>query len=397
VVSFVRIRLQMAVAFLTAASAAAAQPTTPLSDLGAGTYLGFTGGLYENGSNEVPADHLAIGLAHANAIEPLDAAGSPSLTGKVVLLSIGMSNTTQEFCSAQGTTPCASWSFVGQTLADAGVDHTVLTLVNGARGGKSASYWTSPTSPEYDRIRDVDLANAGATEAQVQAAWVKVANPGPTLSLPSAGADAYTLVAQMGSIARALRTRYPHLHIVYFSSRIYAGYATTTLNPEPYAYESALAVRWVIEAQIGQERGGAADARAGDLDPAGGAPWLSWAAYPWANGTAARSDGLVWLRSDLESDGTHPSTSGETKVGAMLLTFWKGDPTSRRWFRAWARGDVDGSGALDVNDVFFLIDRLFTGGPPTAGSGDVNGDGRLDVADVFYLINHLFAGGPPPV
>jgi hypothetical protein len=28
--------------------------------------------------------------------------------------------------------------------------------------------------------------------------------------------------------------------------------------------------------------------------------------------------------------------------------------------------------------------------------GNVNGDGALDVVDVFYLINYLFAGGPPP-
>ena len=30
---------------------------TPLNDLGSGTYLGFAGGLYENGTNQPPADH----------------------------------------------------------------------------------------------------------------------------------------------------------------------------------------------------------------------------------------------------------------------------------------------------------------------------------------------------
>ncbi len=32
----------------------------------------------------------------------------------------------------------------------------------------------------------------------------------------------------------------------------------------------------------------------------------------------------------------------------------------------------------------------------TCAHGDVNGDGAVDVADVFYLINFLFAGGPAP-
>ena len=73
---------------------------TPLNDLGAGTYLGFEGGLYENGTNQPPADHLSVGLARKALVRPLDTNGSPSATGKIVLLSIGMSNTTQEFCSA---------------------------------------------------------------------------------------------------------------------------------------------------------------------------------------------------------------------------------------------------------------------------------------------------------
>jgi photosystem II stability/assembly factor-like uncharacterized protein len=62
-------------------------------------------------------------------------------------------------------------------------------------------------------------------------------------------------------------------------------------------------------------------------------------------------------------------------------------------------GDVDGSTVVDVNDVFYLINYLFAGGPaPTcAGSGNVSGDSITDVNDVFYLINYLFAGGPAPI
>ncbi len=62
------------------------------------------------------------------------------------------------------------------------------------------------------------------------------------------------------------------------------------------------------------------------------------------------------------------------------------------------RGDVNASGVVDVQDVFYLINALFAAGPPPvcAGSGDVNGDGVTNASDIFYLINYLFAGGPPP-
>jgi hypothetical protein len=60
-------------------------------------------------------------------------------------------------------------------------------------------------------------------------------------------------------------------------------------------------------------------------------------------------------------------------------------------------GDADGSGTVDVADVFYLINYLFAGGPAPVGCADADGNLTLDVADVFYLINYLFASGPPPV
>lgn len=305
-----------------------------LNDLASGTYLGFPGGLYPGGSNTVPAQHNTVGLNRANAVQPLDLNGNPSPSGKIVLLSVGMSNTTQEFCSASSELPCDSWTFMGQAAADPSVNRTTLAIVNGAMGGRSASFWDSPTDPDYDRVRDTRLAPQGLSEQQVQIAWVKVANPGPTVSLPSALADAYTLETQMGNIVRALKVRYPNLQQVFLSSRIYGGYAATTLNPEPYAYESGFAVKWVMQAQIDQMQNGGivVDAHAGDLNYNTVAPWIAWGPYLWANGTTARSDGLIWVSSDFQSDGTHPAQSGEQKGGTMLLNFFKNSPYTKCWF-----------------------------------------------------------------
>ena len=218
--------------------------TVPLDELGTGLYLGqLAGGLYPGGANVAPPAHLAAGRARARAIVPLNAAGEPDPTGRYVLLSIGMSNTTQEFCSASETyVACNSWTFMGQAAADATVDDEALVIVNGARGGQVASTWDAPTDSNYDFVRDSRLTPAGVAEQQVVAAWVKVANPTPSVGLPAANADAYTLLVRMGNIARALKSRYPNLQLAFFSSRVYAGYASTTLNPEPYAYESGFAV-----------------------------------------------------------------------------------------------------------------------------------------------------------
>ena len=64
----------------------------------------------------------------------------------------------------------------------------------------------------------------------MQVAWVKVANAQPSVSLPTASADAYQLEIQTGNIVRAMKVRYPNLEMVFLSSRIYAGYATTATN-----------------------------------------------------------------------------------------------------------------------------------------------------------------------
>lgn len=175
----------------------------------------------------------------------------------------------------------------------------------------------------------------GLSERQVQIAWVKVVNPQPRVSLPSASADAFVLAGQIGQIARALKTRYPNLQQMFLSSRIYAGYANTDLNPEPYAFESGFSVKWAIESQIDQMAGGSDVGRTGDLrHDAGVAPWVGWGPYLWADGTTPRPDGLTWEQSDFMYDGTHPAAPARRKVGTMLLTFFTTSPVTSCWFLA---------------------------------------------------------------
>ncbi len=61
-------------------------------------------------------------------------------------------------------------------------------------------------------------------------------------------------------------------------------------------------------------------------------------------------------------------------------------------------GDTDNSGAVDVDDVVFLINFIFGGGPAPDPyeRGDVNCNGWIDIDDVVYLIQYIFGGGPSP-
>jgi hypothetical protein len=83
-------------------------------------------------------------------------------------------------------------------------------------------------------------------------------------------------------------------------------------------------------------------------------------------------------------------------AGGFVVT-WQGASEIKARQYCYLAGDADGSGVIDLSDVFYLINNLFASGPAPVHASDFNGDGNLDVADVFAMINFLFAGGPAPV
>ncbi len=284
----------------------------PLTEMGESLYKGFPGGLYPGTLNQRPAAHNAAGLALAHSIIPLDTLGLPDpANGKIVLLSVGMSNTGQEFSVFEATADTFQ------------LRNPHVEVVNGAQAGQTASIIRDPDAQFWTVLERERLYSHRVKPAQVQVVWLKQANIAPNEAFP---VHAEKLQADIHAVLRLLPLKFPNIRLCYLSSRTYGGYATTQLNPEPYAYESGLTVKWLIEAQIDGDT-------ALSYEPSSRrAPWLSWGPYLWASGPNPRQDGLVWLPVDVASDGTHPSDAGRRKVADLLLRFFSTDETSVPWF-----------------------------------------------------------------
>jgi len=294
-------------------------PMVALTDLGTGTYQGSQAGLYPNGSNVRPASHDSDGVTFAQGIQPLDSNGNPSPTGKYVLLAVGESTAQNEF---------------NRFLPIANADPTknpMLVIVNGGQGGATPNNFTSSTSVYWNMVLNNYLPQNGVTANQVVAIWMEDVDGIAKGTFPT---DIATLQTEYETIMQTMHTLFPNLKLMYFSSRVYAGYSNGVgkpPNPEPYAYEMSFAVKWAIQDQLN----GNANL---NYNPNNGpvvAPWMSWGPYYWSNGMLGRNDGLVWDCEDFSSDGTHPSsTFGQLKVASQLLNFLKTDDTTTPWYLA---------------------------------------------------------------
>jgi hypothetical protein len=322
----------------------------PLTDLG-GSYKGEDGGLYGQRKNEPPPAHRSAYLQESAKIRPLDAGGRPAPEGIIGLVTIGFSNTNLE-----------SMEFKTAANADPQKSPRVV-IVNGAIGGRSAVMWAYDGAeclpmPEQQRLDkamdqarmpkanrrrppgvpakdtwptlDQRLKREGLSPRQVQAVWLKQVEAGPR-TFGDFPAHAKALEADMADILIIAKKRFPNLRVALLSSRTYAGWAGPNCgSPEPFAYESAFGVRWLIRRQIQGDPQLNYDAARGEVK----SPLLLWGPYLWACGNRPRkSDGAVWSQQDVRPDDhMHPSQAGCRKVTEMLLKFLKSDAGTRRWF-----------------------------------------------------------------
>jgi hypothetical protein len=319
-------------------------PNKPLNDLGQGEYIAGDGshnqgGLYPSGFNQRPSAYNTEGIditTDPNGIVPRNKdTGQPDPNGKIVMISIGMCNTTKEFGGALGVDVHQGfrWRVMNDDFANLW-RNPPLVVVDCAQSGKDAAKWASANpqgdednNPWKELNRRLQNAPMGQlSRKQVQIVWLKEALIDPAL-FPYGPWPAHVNALQgfLETILHDLASPdyFGNVKMVFLSPRTRAWTTNPTNdpnfthNPEPYAYETGFADKWLI-----QER----------IEGHSGWPWLSWGPYLWTDGMNKRSDGLRWLCTDVKGDCVHPVDSGVTKVSDQLLAFFKTDPVARPWF-----------------------------------------------------------------
>ncbi|MFQ5691042.1 MAG: hypothetical protein ACE5HQ_12310 [Gemmatimonadota bacterium] len=242
-------------------------------------YKGFPGGLVDNGTPTVTPTR-----------------------GRLVIISISMSNGQQEFAR-----------FIGLFAGDAAVD-PAIGLVNCARGGNALENWLQKQSL-WDDCK-TKVLNAGFDLDQIKVVWAKDADQftSQSTTLPDPDADYFHLVDNISALSQRIGQEFPSVQAIFHTSRIYGGYVAQPnqrARGEPISYEGGLAINEVIRRQ-----------QRGELPRA---PWVGWGPYLWADGTTPNGSGLFWVPADFEGtggDNPHPSLAGETKVAGALQSFF---------------------------------------------------------------------------
>jgi hypothetical protein len=288
----------------------------PLTEMSADDkYFGEEGGLYGGGKNEPPAAHQQAAQEALKQITPRDVQGKPSKDGKIVFVGLGMSNTGAAFRGFQ------------EKVDKDPAKPAHLILVN-CCWSAGASSWAKDGGTWTRALEQLEKANV--SPQQVQVAWIKHAEPFPESEKKRLD-HAKQLKTNLVTSLQLAKKKFPNLKIAYLSSRTYGGYAVNGVrlaNPEPFAYESAFAVRWAIQEQMKGDATSNYDAKKGKVV----APVLLWGPYLWADGTTPRKDGLTWERTDYSKDGLHPDASGQEKIVEQLMKFFKNDQSAKAWF-----------------------------------------------------------------
>lgn len=349
----------------------------PLTDLGAGFYGSFMGGLYPAGSNSRPAIHEQKGISISQTIEPLDTSGTVNYElGQILFVGMGGSNASNAFNMFTDTMVHYDWAGTNPCLRAKGLFF----------GGKDLHDMIDTTSNFYWDELQGRLFNRGDTWQQVQVVWMLEQSEFTTENL-----EVYIdyVVDQYITLMHRMLDTMPNLKIVYLTGFHYTGYTHPahelySVLVEPKGYWGNLAIKELIERQID------GDPELVFEGPGRVAPYISWGPYFWADGNNPRGgDFLVWPCEDYRDDDTgggfHLEEVGKYKEAKMLMQFYNSDTVANWWYKdniRWIDCPIDESRNINYNNkyndqvesAFNIIDQEKDGKLNFEISKEVNGD-----------------------
>ena len=267
------------------------------------------------------------------------------------MVSIGMSNASEEFGGPD--VGAFKQRFDDPAFVEKNPN---LVVINGAKA--RSTNWAAhdaagnPTDGVWN-VLDTRLANANVAGPQVQVAWIKQAyifdsSRAYCCPPPPFPNHAQYLQTDIEQILRNVKKNIPTASWPFFQhGRTHIALRSTIPRIGPLKLASPT---------NGPSRTRSTEPET--LATPATHPLLLGLLGASANGTVARSDGLLWDCTYLDVDLVHPSPKGIAKVADQLIAFFETDPTTSSWF---LKPSLPGL-TFNVTTV-----------PPPHGTGSANG------------------------
>jgi len=291
------------------------EPRIPLNDLGKGTYMGYTGGLYPGGANTPPVKYSFDLMQISKTIVPLDTFGKASDNGKIVFISLG--------ASIGGKNMKA---MVKKTAGNP-VTNPKLLLYNCNEGGKysALSNIANPNDSYWEHVSEV-IESQKSSYKQVQVVYLETDDGIVTKLFPDRPNQVKNKIE---ASARTIKQKFVNAKVLYLLGRTRtfndASNNATPWNTEPSPYYFGWACKWAIEDQIngvpGTEYKGTNKV----------APVMTWGFYQWADSLPRTTDSFYWRWSETK-DGLHSNDAGEDTLATRFQNFLLTNSNSKLWY-----------------------------------------------------------------
>jgi hypothetical protein len=284
----------------------------PLTEMGSSTYLGFSGGLYPDGSNQPSGQYAADLQSFASSVIPLDTSGKSSPKGHICFISIG------------GSTGSILIAALKKLTTNNPLTNPKLKLSSGSDTAANIDEINDTVNTKYWPNAQAKLIKNGVHMRQVEVVYMETDDSASNLDFPFRPRE---LRDKFEKCLQILKAKFPNIKLVYFLGR------TTTFPPkakipavgEPSPYYNGWACKFTIEDQI---NGKPAVAYKGDNAVA---PLATWGWYEWSAPNEPREDGFFWTKDDTK-DGLHANATGASVLAHNFQNFLLNDPYASIWY-----------------------------------------------------------------